>query len=264
MHSNCQFYDGIVLKLSKKHNIKIRISHAHRFYKKEKKIKEFYRNICRKIIIKNATNLLGCSDLACRSFFGPGCVYSIVNNPYDSKNIKFTNKTPKELSLIQIGLFSEVKNQLFSLEVLYYIKKALPSANLHLIGNGEKKFIENRINSLHLESNVFVHAQDVDKNLLFENGSYLIMPSLSEGFGIVLIEAQASGMYCFASDSIPSSTNVGGVFFLPLRDGPKWWAEKIVSFYKKNGGQKSMFDCSNFSVEHFNNDIRKIYSVKSL
>ena len=58
-----------------------------------------------------------------------------------------------------------------------------------------------------------------------------IIPSLFEGFGIVLLEAQAAGLTCFASkDVIPNDTNLtGNVHFIGLEEGPEQWANIILS-----------------------------------
>ena len=145
--------------------------------------------------------------------------------------------------------------------MLSHIKKEYPNVLLRLVGNGEKAFLDNKIKELDLEKNVIFHNHNENKQLLFGKSSYLIMPSKREGFGIVLVEAQASGMYCFASNSISNSANLGGVIFLSLDDGPKKWADTITSFYKENKGIKSEFDCSDFTVEHFVNDVKKIYKI---
>ena len=36
-----------------------------------------------------------------------------------------------------------------------------------------------------------------------------LFPSLFEGFGIVMLEAQSSGTPCIAADSVPKSTDMG-------------------------------------------------------
>lgn len=38
-----------------------------------------------------------------------------------------------------------------------------------------------------------------------------ILPSHFEGLGLVLIEAQASGLPCFASDTVPKEADVTGL-----------------------------------------------------
>ncbi len=260
VHCNSQFFNSIILKAAKKHNIDIRISHSHGTYKKENTIKEIYRNHCRKIILRCATSIVGCSEMSCKSFYGVESGFFILNNPYDSNNIVQTIKTPSYLCLLQIGLFCNLKNQSFSLDVIEKLKHKFPDVLLRLVGNGDKTLLDNKIRSLGLEKNVVFEKQDEDKKYLFENSSYLIMPSLSEGFPVVLIEAQAGGLYCFASDYITDKTNLGGVRFLPLSDGPQKWADSIADFFLKNKGTKSSFDCCDYTIDHFINDIKNLYS----
>ena len=65
---------------------------------------------------------------------------------------------------------------------------------------------------------------DADMPKLLSQSSGFLFPSLHEGFGIVLIEAQAMGVKCYASDTVPRATDCGCVIYLPLKDGAKVWA----------------------------------------
>ena len=57
-----------------------------------------------------------------------------------------------------------------------------------------------------------------DISVLLRKANAFILPSLYEGMPLVLIEAQASGVPCVASDTVPEEVNVtGDVEFLSLQ-----------------------------------------------
>ena len=56
---------------------------------------------------------------------------------------------------------------------------------------------------------------------------YFLLPSKREGAPLVLIEAQAAGLTCFASDRVPDIVDCGGVTFIELEKTADEWAEKI-------------------------------------
>ena len=84
----------------------------------------------------------------------------------------------------------------------------------------------------------------------------MMFPSYSEGFGIVLIEAQAMGVRCYASNTVPKATQCGGVRFLDLKDGEKVWAEEII---KEMNFQKENYHCESFSINSVMEKYNKIY-----
>ena len=94
---------------------------------------------------------------------------------------------------------------------------------------------------------------------LLRESTLLLLPSRSEGFGIVLIEAQAMGLSCYASDTVPKETDRGGVTFLPLSAGPEAWADAILR--DRRYEQKKPCDCSPFSAAAFAEQFPVLYET---
>jgi len=72
-----------------------------------------------------------------------------------------------------------------------------------------------------------------DIHTLMSASDFLIFPSFWEGLGMVVVEAQASGLRVMASDTVPREAAVQGgtVFFRKLSDGPSNWAFEINRIY---------------------------------
>ena len=63
--------------------------------------------------------------------------------------------------------------------------------------------------------------------------------------GIATIEAQASGLKCLLSDTIPKEVDItGNVEFMSLGNSPREWAEKIKSMlpYKRENTKQKIID----------------------
>lgn len=56
------------------------------------------------------------------------------------------------------------------------------------------------------------------------------LPSRFEGLPLVLVEAQSSGLNCFASTGVPEEAKLLDNFeFIPLDIGAEAWADRILS-----------------------------------
>ncbi len=111
-----------------------------------------------------------------------------------------------------IGRFSEQKNHAFLLDVFAALKKKRPDAFLLLVGTGDLEGeIRKKIHFLSLDGSVVIvsHREDIPE-ILNAIDSF-VFPSLFEGLGIVLVEAQASGVKCVVSDKVNSE-----VYLSPL------------------------------------------------
>lgn len=218
----------------------------------------------KKQMFEKATTCIGCSELACRSFFKEN--FQIILNPFDEERFKLqdietTFGSPK---LIQVGNFSDLKNQIYSIMIFKEILKEYPGAHLTLVGHDdggyEAKMI-NVIKQLSIDDKIEVYPADADIPQLMNRSSYLLMPSRTESFGIVLVEAQAMGLRCFASDIIPIEPNAGGCKFLSILEDPKVWAEAIIEDFSITKGVHRVYNIDKFKSGTISNQIDQLYNI---
>ena len=133
---------------------------------------------------------------------------------------------------MHVGRYCYQKNQTFILKVFKIISERLKNTHLTLIGFGEdEEIIKKEIKELNLEKFVTMASGNSDFIASeFTKSDCMIFPSNFEGFGIVLIEAQASGCYCFCSEAIQDEADCGLIKKLSLNDGYEVWANEIINY----------------------------------
>ena len=70
-------------------------------------------------------------------------------------------------------------------------------------GNGQSN-IREKVDDLGLSDSVFFLGNRGDVNRILQAMDVFLFPSLYEGLGIAALEAQAAGLPCIISDSVPS------------------------------------------------------------
>ena len=271
IHNHNVIEGAMCLKAAAKCKISKRITHAHRDYSNNPKyswlnylIWKFYY----KPLVKYTTCFVGCSQLSISTLLPnkdeiKNKICKVIYNPYSDQIFKpdYNKREDKQFILTQIASFSDNKNQIFSIKVVKEIKKVYPDIKLFLVGFGDKylnNIIYPLITEMNLEENVKIFPSDADKVEILNVSSGFIFPSKSEGFGIVLVEAQAMGVRCYVSDSVPKESNAGGCSYIPLSAGYKKWADIIINDYNKNKGSFIKCDCSEYKIK---NTVEKFYEL---
>lgn len=285
VHAHTLFNCGLVVKAAKKSNIDIRISHAHTTLDNENGIlRKLYIKFMRNIILKYSTNLLSCSDLAGKYLFGEDIVksykYDILPNLISYENIinvdedkvdefKITNKLNNdEMILGNIGTLKEAKNQQFLLDIVYKLKERNKNVKLLLVGSGplEEK-LRDKCKKLGIENEVIFTGTREDIDVILNSMDVFVFPSIFEGLGLVLLEAQAAGLPCVVSEAIQPEADLElGLFSkLNLSDGSESWANKIIEVYGKKETDKpkrlDAFDKQGYSTEKCISKLLSIYKI---
>ena len=156
-----------------------------------------------------------------------------VPNGIDLKHFKsMSTKLHSPVRLLTVCRLSGPKNiPLLIRSFKSVIEKNHRDAELHIIGEGEeKKKIFDLIKKERLEKKVFLHGGLRGKDLydIYSNSDIFILTSGYESFGIVLIEAMASGLPIVVSN-ITSVKNIikNNITGLLVKQTPKDFAEAI-------------------------------------
>ena len=228
---------ALELSVAKKCGVPVRIAHGHTTRTSHPIINKMLGYMFR----NTYTCPIAVSKLAGDWLYN-GNQYTVLNNAIDLEKYKFNKKirdnVRQELKIENkfvvgnVGKLNESKNHTFLLKVFAELKKTQGNALLLLVGGGslEAKLKSDCVN-LGIDKDViflgmrdnaydYLHAMDV-----------FVFPSYFEGLGMAVIEAQANGLHCFASENVPKETKVSTLItYLDLTDAPAKWAKKITYY----------------------------------
>ncbi|OBZ09820.1 glycosyl transferase family 1 [Bacillus sp. FJAT-27264] len=131
-----------------------------------------------------------------------------------------------------IGRFYEPKNHFFIIDVFKSIHETDSNSVLLLVGDGNlRPEVENKIQELGLQNQVIFTGIRKDIPELLQAMDVFLFPSLYEGLGIVLIEAQAAGLPCVLSETLPSEVSITElVKCISLKETVEIWANQVLKY----------------------------------
>lgn len=252
IHGHMRSTAAIYLRIAKKHGL-ITIAHSHSTASRGNKAQQLVKNIMQFPIRYIADYLFACSDEAGKWLFGKNAIkkdnYKIIKNAIDVETYVFNearrNEIRKALGIEDkfvvghVGSFTYPKNHKFLIDVFYQVQMQNKNSILLLVGDGELiPQIEKQINSLGIKDKVIFTGVVPNVNDYMQAMDAFVFPSLFEGLGMAVIEAQAAGLPCIVSDTLPNEVFITDLIeALPLSILTKVWAESIVKsikYTKKN------------------------------
>lgn len=253
VHAHQDVMSALPLYFAKRNGVPMRISHSHVAAGTRKKPLEYW---LKKLLKASATHYMACSKAAGVWLFGEavtaGGRFRVLNNaistesfiwnPEIRQQVRAALGMKNQLVIGNVARFTKQKNHKFLLCIFAELVKKHPDSQLLLIGDGPlKKQTARQAKQMGISNKVLFLGVRKDIGQLMQAMDIFLLPSRYEGFGMVLLEAQVSGMCCFTSeDVVPQDANVTGkVAYLPLGQGPDVWAERIL-----NSEWKKRADCS--------------------
>lgn len=246
VHCHMTIANFLPLIAAKNAKVKIRISHSHEAMNNSKNpIKKILLSVLKKMCNKYSNIKIACGQLAGEFLYGKND-FIILKNAIDISKFCFNTESRKkireklgikseEIVIGHVGRFIDVKNHKFIIDCFEQVLKENNKYKLILCGAGE---LEDEIKKI-------VHEKKIDEKVIFtgvisNTSEYysgfdiFILPSKREGMPIVAIEAQASGLTCFFSNTIDKNTLIDyeKSSFIDL-DMDKW-KNAILNFKPQN------------------------------
>ncbi len=139
----------------------------------------------------------------------------VIPNAIDAQMFRFSEQIRREVReqyglrrlpavVGHVGRLQYQKNQTFLLDAFRHLHEREEKARLVLVGDGpDLTELEAKAVTLGIEREVLFLGNRDDVNGLLQAFDLFVMPSHFEGFGMAALEAQAAGLPCLLSDSVP-------------------------------------------------------------
>ena len=201
------------------------------------------RTYFKKRMMPHLTHLFMCGEESGKWLYGEKnkSRFIMLNNAIDAASYTYDLSKREELRrqlgladelvIGHVGRFNPQKNHPFLLDIFAALLRKEPNAVLLLVGGGEDMLkIQAKAHALGIAEHVRFLGVRSDVADLMQAMDVFVFPSLYEGLGLVLIEAQAAGLPCVVSDTIPREAYLTDLVTAEkLSSSVEAWAEKILA-----------------------------------
>ena len=243
VHSHLNSLSLFPLYCAWKVKVPIRIAHSHSTTNKKEWKKDLVKNVLKRFSKMFSNQYFACSEHAAKWLFGKRTFdrgkIIIIHNAIDVEKFKYNEKIRKEirkklnienkLVLGNVGRFMKQKNHDFLIDVFNEMHRENKDTVLLLIGEGPlENEIKKKVNLLGLEDCVYFLGIVNNVNEYMQAMDILVFPSLYEGLGMVLVEAQTAGLKCITSTEVPREVELTELIeFISLKEPIEIWKKSI-------------------------------------
>lgn len=266
---------ALELFIAKLAKVNMRIAHSHNTECDH----NFLHRILTPLFNFSYTDAIACGKQAGKWLFNED-EFIVLNNGINLEKFKFdyhARKNIREELLIQendfvignVAGFLPVKNHEFIIKVAQKLVKQNKKYKFLLLGDGELfEKTKNMVNESGLQDNVIMLGNCLDAYKYYNAMDLFLLPSFYEGLPVVLIEAQANGLWSLISNTITTDVDITkSIIFCSLDEDISKWIEQIEYIennyshkhteYSKKGCQKLEID--GYSIDSNATKLLEIY-----
>jgi glycosyltransferase involved in cell wall biosynthesis len=272
VHAHGRHNMALPLSVAAAMRVPVRIAHVHNMTDSHDRdpIQRAYKRAMKRLLLHSATWILGCSTAALESLYGEGAIPAharLEMLPYGIDMAAFTPRPGRTAALRELGIppgarmaghvgrFVWEKNHAFLIEIFAELARRDPAWFLLLVGDGRlRSEIEQAVAAAGLGKRVRFAGVRTDVPDLMSAMDVFLFPSLIEGFGLVLVEAQALGLPCVLGQHLPGDVDVDTELLhrVPLDAGASAWAdaaERAAGAPRRDDRAHAVVAASRFNID---------------
>ncbi len=251
VHSHLDLYTGFIVWLARLAGVRVRIAHIHNDYTLPDRSagwrKRAYVTLIRALVARFATTGLAVSEAAATYLFGADWQTqprrALLPPGVDLLPLRQRMRDDVRRQQLDIPLTAWVigttgrlvpqKNQALLLEALPALQQRIPQAVLVIAGAGPlEPALRARAAVLGISASVrLIGSREDVPQLLTGVFDAFVFPSLFEGLGLSVVEAQAAGLPCLISTAVPDLAVLPATSSLRLSPAatPQAWAAAMAA-----------------------------------
>lgn len=273
VHSHINTLSVFPLRIAKKLGVPVRIAHSHATMGKGETNRNMIKLALRPFANVYPTDRVACSRYAGEWLFGKNTDFTVIPNAVELSRFCFDSSTRTTLRakwgvgegccvVGNLGRMESTKNQAFLIDAFAQMHAEHPDSILVIAGCGSlRESLERKTLDMGLADSVHFLGQIRDASCLYQGMDVFALPSLYEGFGMALLEAQAAGLPCVVSDRVSlEAVLTDSCRLVPLEDGAEAWANAIWMQYTGNK-RNDMLDVAfeRFDIENASKRLESFY-----
>ena len=244
VHSHINTLSVFPLRIAKITGVPVRIAHSHATMGKGETKRNILKLALRPFANVYPTDRVACSSYAGKWLFGDRASFTVIPNAVNITKFSYSKAARKEMRsewgaddnccvIGNLGRLETTKNQSILIDVFARLHAEHPASLLVIAGCGSLRGeLERQAHELGVSDCVRFLGQVDDVSDLYQGMDVFSLPSLYEGFGMALLEAQVSGLPCVVSNRVSSEVVLSEKCkIVPLEDGADSWANAIWSQY---------------------------------